>query len=96
MLWELEDQPNEESTELVVVLEERACSGGRALNADNIEVDINYTEDSIAILVSADPLEDGPHPCILKPSSFTIELDEPLGDRRLVDRAVDPPARRDL
>lgn len=96
VLWKLEDQPSEEATELAVVLEERACSGGRGLNADNIEIDIDYTEDSIAILVSADPLEDGFYTCPLNPSSFTIELDEPVGDRSLVDTAVYPPARRDV
>lgn len=97
VLWKLEDQPSAESTELAVVLEERACSGGRALTADNIEIDIDYSEDSIAILVSADPLKDGFYTCPLNPSSFTIELDEPVGDhRRLVDSAVYPPARRDV
>ena len=96
VIWKLVNQPSEESTELAVVLEERACSGGRELNADNIEIDIDYRDDSIAILVTADPLEHGFYTCPLNPSSFTIELEESVGDRMLVDRAVDPPTPRDV
>jgi hypothetical protein len=93
--WRVEEQPAEGSTELAVVLEERACSGGRELNADNLEIDIEYLDDSIGILVSGDPLGNGMYTCPLNPSNFTINLDEPVGARRLVDRSVYPPAKRD-
>jgi hypothetical protein len=77
------------------VLEERACSGGRELNSENLEIDIEYLHDSIGILVSADPLGGGAQMCPLNPSSFTIALDESVDGRNLVDRSVYPPARRD-
>lgn len=93
--WKLEEEPSDDATELDVVLEERACSGGRELSGDNIKVDIEYHEDSIAILISADPLGESFYTCPLNPSSFTIELDEPVAGRRLIDRATYPPIRRD-
>lgn len=95
VLWKLEEQPAGDSTELAVVLEERACSGGRALDSQNLEIDIEYLDDSIGILVSADPLGGGMYTCPLNPSSFTIDLDEPVDGRSLVDRSVYPPASRD-
>ncbi len=95
VIWRLEDPPSDESTQLAVVLEERACSGGRALTADNIEIEIDYLDDSIGILISADPLEGGTYTCPLRPSNFTIALEEPIGERSLVDKAVYPPVQRD-
>ena len=95
VLWRLEEPPTDDSTEFRVVLEERACSGGRALDSKNLEVDVEYLDDRIGILVSAEPLGNGMYTCPLNPSSFTIELDEPVDGRRLVDRSVYPPALRD-
>lgn len=94
-IWKLREVPSADSSELQVTLEERACSGGRELTNANTRSDVDYSETAITIIVTADPLGDGMYTCPLQPSSFTIQLNEPVGDRQLLDGSVYPPARRD-
>jgi hypothetical protein len=94
-IWKLAEEPSPESTTLSVSLEERDCSGGRKLTADNTRVDVEYSAETIAILVTGDPLEAGAtYTCPLLINHMTIPLEEPVGDRTLLDVAVYPPARR--
>ena len=93
--WKLESEPQPHDTEVVLLVEERACSSGRKLTEDNTVADITYTEDEIQIVMSGDPLR-GAYTCIGNiPSPVTVELEEPIGDRKLVDAGSYPPQRRD-
>jgi len=98
-LWELGTQPSDDATQLQLLVEERACSGGRKLTQDNTRADIKYSEEAIAILMSGDPLRAGKnaaYTCIgVPPSPITIELEEPIWGRQLVDAGSYPPTRRD-
>lgn len=91
--WELAEEPAPSDTELVVIAHETACSSGRELTQRNTRSHVDYTEEAISIVVTADPIRGGN--CVDNPPSrLKVELDEPVGDRELVDAAVYPPERR--
>ena len=93
--WKLESEPQPDATELTLLVEERACSSGRKLTEENTDADIEYTEEEIHIVMSGDPLR-GAYNCIGNlPAPITVQLEEPIGDRRLVDAGSYPPQRRD-
>ncbi|HEX2296038.1 MAG TPA: hypothetical protein VHN37_12090 [Actinomycetota bacterium] len=91
--WELVEEPSPDDTELVVDATERACASGRQLEEHQVRADVAYGEEAITIVVSADPLPGGECP-ENPPVRLTVPLDEPVGDRILLDAAVFPPARR--
>jgi hypothetical protein len=95
-LWELEIEPGSGATQLHLLVKERDCTSGRELTEDNTRAEVEYAEDAIVILMSADPLKKGNYNCIGNvPAPITVELEEPVGDRRLVDAGSYPPTRRD-
>jgi hypothetical protein len=91
--WKLVEEPSPDDTELVVDATEIACAGGRQLKEHQVRSDVSYADDSISIVVSADALVGGECPGN-PPIRLTVPLDEPVGDRVLLDAAVFPPARR--
>lgn len=92
-MWELAVEPSPGDTRLIVMAVEMACSSGRKLTPDNTQLDVEYTEDAISIVVTGDPIRGGN--CVDNPPSrLTVELDEPVGERALFDAAVYPPERR--
>lgn len=97
--WTLETKPDDDDTKLHLSVEERACSSGRKLTENNTRADIEYSEDEIVIVMSADSLSTGKnvaYTCIgAPPSLITIPLEEPVGDRALLDAGSYPPKRRD-
>lgn len=86
-LWELDAPVDENATEVTISVNERACSSGRKLAEEEIQVDIDYREDSIVLLASADPLTGGgAYTCPGNPSTIiTVQLDESVGGRELID-----------
>ena len=91
--WTLKQEPEPSDTELTIRATELACSSGRELTADNTQADVVYKQDEIAIIISADPLKAGD--CIGNvPSPLTVDLEEPVGDRDLLDASTYPPALR--
>jgi hypothetical protein len=97
--WRLAGEPGDDATQLQLLVEERACSSGRRLTEENTRAHIEYSDDEIVILVTADPLGGGKnaaYTCIgVPPAEITVDLEEPVGGRALVDGIVYPPARRD-
>lgn len=91
--WKLAEEPAPSDTELVVVAHESRCSGGRKLTQKNTTPLVSYTHEAITIVVRVAPPRDVTCPDN-PPSRLTIELDEPVGERELVDAAVYPPERR--
>ncbi|MDQ3955965.1 MAG: hypothetical protein M3285_10510 [Actinomycetota bacterium] len=96
--WKLAAQPGDDTTELQLLVEERACSSGRALTEKNTRADIRYAKDEIVIIVSADSLSTGKnrtYTCIgNSPWPITVQLQEPVQGRRLIDGGSYPPAER--
>jgi hypothetical protein len=85
--WELapHERPTAESTELDLIVYERACAGGNSPDSRLREVGIDYTSDSVTITFKVTPLP-GEGDCPVAPGApYTVRLDTPLGDRRLVD-----------
>ncbi len=85
--WELapHERPTAESTELDLIVYERACAGGHGPGERLSEVGIDYASDSVTITFRVTPLA-GEGDCLVAPGApYTVQLDQPLGDRRLVD-----------
>lgn len=92
-LWELEETPDPDATELRISVSEQACASGRTLKPEEIQTEVEYSADSVTILATADPLPKGAHTCQGNPSTtITVELDEPIGDRKLLDAGSYPPS----
>ncbi len=77
--------PNEASTELHVLVTEASCAGGSELGDRLLGPDIEVTAYAVRIVFGAIPLV-GDQSCPSNPSTpVTIELDEPLGERSVMD-----------
>lgn len=77
--------PDAASTELHVLVTEASCTGGSELGDRLLGPDVEITDDTVRIVFGAIPLV-GDQACPSNPSSaVTIELDEPLGDRSIID-----------
>ncbi|MGY6501942.1 MAG: hypothetical protein ACXIVQ_13755 [Acidimicrobiales bacterium] len=77
-----------------VLVNETACTGGESIGDRLIGPQIRYTDDEVIVAFAAVPLEAGAYTCQGNPRTrVTIELEEPLGDRDLVD-AFDAPPRQ--
>ncbi len=80
-----------EVTELSILMTERACAGGGALNGREVINTVVETEDSI-LLVSMIQSNEGFSNCPGNdPVAWTIALDAPLGDRTIFDAGDLPP-----
>jgi hypothetical protein len=90
--WELAEKPSADDTELAVEAGDIACSSGRKLTPANTRVEVEYTEDAISILIHGTPHMGGD--CVGAAWPLTVTLDEPVGDRELLDAAYYPPRRR--
>ena len=78
--------PGPDATSFTAMVTERECAGGRAIRDILLEPVITYGSDVVTVSLYVEPLSAGAHDCQgTAPTPFTIELDEPLGDRQLVD-----------
>jgi hypothetical protein len=85
-----------ESTRIEVLVNERGCAGDRSAEGRIPAPHVVEDEDRVVVTVSVIPLP-GPQDCGDTPDTpVTIELDEPLGDRELLDGSSDPPAMPSL
>ncbi len=76
-------KPAANSTEIHVLVEEEACSGGSSPASRLLPPTVRYTEDSATLTVRVRAVG-GPAPCPGNPRlPVTIQLPEPLGDREL-------------
>ncbi len=86
--WELDagaPPPEAGTTELQVLVTERACTGGRELGERLLGPQVVETDESVRISFAAIALT-GNHACPSNPATpVTVELDAPLGDRELRD-----------
>lgn len=80
------------ATEIAVAVYERACASGEPATDRITEPDITYGDDQVVVTIRVIP-RTGDQTCPSNPpTSFTLELDEPLGARTLLDGGQDPPA----
>jgi hypothetical protein len=80
--------PQPDATELALLVTEVECSSGRKLDG-LIEADVEYGEDRIEVVLTA-PGGIGGNCIGTAPTEYTLELDEPVGQREVVDLSVYP------
>lgn len=89
--WALAQQPKPGDTTLHLVVQEKTCNGGQAPEG-RIQAEAEGQADHILVTVRVEPLEDGgtclPNP----PTAHAVPLDEPIGQRMVLNAAIRPPA----
>jgi hypothetical protein len=75
-----------DTTTLAALVSETRCTGGRSPEGRLLQPEITYAATEISILILARPLPPSSYTCPGSlPVPLTIALDEPLGDRQLID-----------
>jgi hypothetical protein len=83
--------PRRGDTAVHLRVSERACAGGRPAGERITLADMERTADELRIAIGVVP-QNGAFTCPGNPrEAFTVELDEPLGDERVLDSGVYPP-----
>lgn len=78
---------------LDVVVSQRGCTGGAPVVDRLRPPAVRYGPDRVEVLFTADPLPRAIYTCIgLPPEPATLRLDEPLGDRLVLDASNWPPS----
>jgi hypothetical protein len=94
--WTLDpavSMPGPDATTFTALVTERACTGGQPMGARLLPPSITYGADTISVVFAARPLEGDSFDCPGNPATrVVVELREPLGDRRLLDAGLFPPA----
>ncbi|MGI9016124.1 MAG: hypothetical protein ACR2HR_03300 [Euzebya sp.] len=81
-----------ESTVIALDVIERACASATPAEGRIVVQDIRYEEAAIVVTIGVIPLPGG-NDCPGNPiTPFTLELDEPLNGRQLLDGASNPPS----
>ncbi|MBA2632099.1 MAG: hypothetical protein H0U86_03690 [Chloroflexi bacterium] len=81
-----------DTIEFVAMVTETVCASGRSSEGRIIGPDIAYTDEAVTITFAVRPLGGGAQDCPGNPSTpVMVRLDEPLGDRALLDGGTDPP-----
>jgi hypothetical protein len=85
--------PDAGATTLTALVTERTCTGGQPMGARLQPPSITYGPDAVLLVFAARPLQGDAFDCQGNPSTrVVIELREPLGERRLLDAGIFPPA----
>ena len=92
--WRLAgERPGPEARRLDVLVNEQACASGRSAEGRIREPVIQYDEERIVITFRVEPNAGG-QDCQANPDTpYTVELEEPLGDRKLLDGIYYPPIK---
>ncbi len=84
--------PDGATVEFAALVTESGCTGGDPVGARLLPPAITYTDDAVFIVFASRPHE-GMTTCQgVSPTEVIVDLREPLGDRRLLDAGVFPPA----
>lgn len=84
-------QPEGDTTELQILVMETACASGQSAEGRINIQDVTVTADEVRLAVSVEPLA-GPQDCQGNPwTPVTVQLDQEIAGRRIVDVGADPP-----
>lgn len=93
-IWHLRDDGqsvDDDDAHLDLMLQEMACASGRTPPDEGIHPEVIYGEQYIVIIIRIEPVE-GFANCIGNPRTpYTLHLDEPVDDRKLIDGGHYPP-----
>jgi len=85
--------PDAAARTFTALVTERTCTGGKPMGARLQAPSIVSGADAVLVVFAARPLEGDSFDCPGNPPSrVVVRLDEPLGERRLLDAAFFPPA----
>jgi hypothetical protein len=80
------------AVEIDLLVNERACASGQDAEGRIAPPGVEYRDDAVVVTIRVIP-KPGPQTCPSNPDTpYTLTLDEPLGDRELLDGGEDPPA----
>ena len=78
--------PGPEATSVTILVTEFGCASGQSADGRVAEPIVEYTEDAVLITTRVDPPVGNSFTCPgPPPTEVTVELDQPLGDRDLLD-----------
>ena len=84
--------PDRSTVEFTALVTDTGCTGGEPVGPRLLPPSITYTDNAVLIVFAARPFQ-GITTCQGKPpTKAVVRLREPLGDRRLLDAGVFPPA----
>ena len=83
--------PDPESSTLALLVVEHACASGEPATSRVRVVDVGGDDDTLRLTIGVEPREGG-QTCPSNPATpVTLEFDEPVGDRSIVDQTRLPP-----
>ncbi|WP_116949755.1 hypothetical protein [Jiangella endophytica] len=90
--WSLRTVPSPDDTSVDIEVNSDECSSGQSPADRLTEPIVEYRADTVLITTRVEPLPPGGYTCPGSPSApLTVHLDEPLGDRQLLDGQWYPP-----
>lgn len=90
--WSLRTVPSSDATSVDIGVSSDECSSGQSAAGRLTEPMVEYHADAVVITTRVVPLPPGGYTCPGSPSApMTVQLDEPLGDRQLLDGRWYPP-----
>lgn len=92
--WEVFGRIDPNETELTLAAHERNCANGEAPGSRDVHSVVWETEDAVTIFLFVEPVS-GAATCPGNPTfPLKVQLDSPVGDRRLFDGVEVPPVER--
>lgn len=90
--WPTGSAPSAQDTTIEVAVQEDSCDSGRGPDGRLLEPHVRTTDDAVTVTFFVEPREgDDAQTCESHPPATTeIHLDEPLGDRELLDGSTYP------
>lgn len=83
--------PREEATSVALLITERACASGELATGRIEVVEMSRTASELRVVLGVEPVGGAAACPGNPPTPFTLELNEPLGSRTIVDGSVHPP-----
>jgi hypothetical protein len=85
-------RPGPEAMSITILVTERECASGQSSEGRLADPVVEYRDDAVLITTRVEPPVGDSFRCVGNPATeFTVELDEPLGDRQLRDGLWFPP-----
>jgi len=85
-------RPEPEATSFPILVTERGCASGQSSEGRLADPIVEYRDDAVLITTRVEPPVGDSFTCQGNPATeVTVELDEPLGDRQLLDGMWFPP-----
>jgi hypothetical protein len=93
--WRIDGSVDPAATEVPLMVNENACASGRTAEGRIEEPDVDYRRDAVVVTIRVRE-RSGDQDCPGNPDTpYVLRLDEPVGNRALLDGGQRPPAPPD-